>query len=149
MTKLWNLFVNKFFTKKFIIFGIIGIINTVIHNVIYFIATGLITNANYYLWTAISFTIATICSYFMNSYFTFKEEKFNFNGFIKMFIVFTFKLFLTLLIQYGFAELLELIFKTANYERFAAIPAQLIMIPISFLVLDKLFDKKGTKKLII
>ena len=143
MTKVFIWFKNKFLTKKFITFGIIGVVNTLVDAIVLKLYYNGFSDIgfHYYVGKALSFTVATIGSYFMNSYFTFKEEKFSFKSFMSMFIVFLIKLVVTLILAGILQEIFILIFKTEEYNYYAAVLSSFAMIPVSFLVLDKVFDK--------
>ena len=90
MSKLLNWFKSNFLTKKFISFGIIGVVNTAVDAIVLYFYYLLLTSngIHLYIGKTLAFIIATIGSYFLNSFFTFKEDKFTLKGFAKMVTMF-------------------------------------------------------------
>ncbi|MGE4571435.1 MAG: GtrA family protein, partial [Candidatus Izemoplasmatales bacterium] len=78
MNKIWTFIKKHFLTRKFITFGIIGVVNTLIHMLVYGLIYNLLSDQTNYLSAmiafianAIAFVSASTFSYFANAYFTF------------------------------------------------------------------------------
>ena len=67
--------------KEFFSYGIIGIVNTGIHFLVFFFATKFFSQA---LSNSLAFTVAVVFSFFCNSIFTFKKKTTKVN-FVKMY----------------------------------------------------------------
>ena len=154
MNKIW-LFVKKhFLTKKFLTFGIIGILNTFIHLLIYSLiynenTTGFIGGA--FFSNSIAFIGASIFSYFANAYFTFKPKNKNTMQFSIVILVFLSRLLVSSLL----AELFDFIvinwigIDYAVYpiaESIAPFFASALLIPIAYFALDIVFKKTDVAK---
>lgn len=63
---------DRNFVKQFILFGIIGFVNTVLSLVIYWICVGI--GIHYFLANAIAFIITVAISYVLNNVITFKSS---------------------------------------------------------------------------
>lgn len=133
--KLKNL-IRAVFSIQFIKFCIIGVINTIIHLIIY---NALRIDYGGTIATTIAFIVASIFSYFANSLFTYKKNV-NKKTFILSMLVFIIKLMLNdgleLLFSYVFKKIniLELI-------KFNPIFITIIILPIQFLVFNKIFKE--------
>jgi putative flippase GtrA len=133
MKKLLKLFFNR----SFIIFCIIGVINTLVHLVVY----NLLLKYDIILANTVAFIIASLFSYWANSTFTYKK-KMNHNSFIASMITFLFKLFLS----NGLTLLFEFIFVKLGMEDFIKlipIPVTCIILPLQFLVFNRIFNPQN------
>lgn len=154
--KVWNWGVKTFLNKKFITFAVIGVINTLIHigtlKVMYLI----FDSANVLQGTSsetvrvllantVAFTVASIFSYFANNKFTFGNDKGNWKEFWETIFVFLVRLGLTQLLTWLFV----LLFNACHLgnvwiDYVAPFGASILMIPLTFLVLDRILGKKKT-----
>ena len=167
MRKLFGFIKNNFLKKSFIIFCIIGVINTLINAVVMKgsifgfekIYSGIDISTKdagfpYYLSMAIStllaFVIASIASYFLNAKFTYKEKT-DSKTFLEASIAYVSRYILT----YGFTLLIWwliiVIFKVDNdpngwYRTLANLIASVIMIPPFYLVLGFIFKRTKLRK---
>ncbi|MFV0274718.1 MAG: GtrA family protein [Bacilli bacterium] len=127
-------FKNNFFNKKFIVFVIIGIINTINHNIIYLILLNLF-NLNYLLSNLVAFITSMIISFLLNSFITFKKKPT-----IKTAILFPLSNIPTLIFgvitSYVYVNLLK------GNENFAGLLASICAIPFSFIIMKIIFNKK-------
>lgn len=163
MKKLWDLFRKNFLTKKFLSFGIIGVINTGIHMLIYWIcffpfgfsqltlSLGW-TNASLgaFLANAIAFIGASVFSYFANVIFTFRPENRSTGQFSLVMAVFVARMLLSSLLTTLFDSIIQNGFHVdyALHSWMAIIApffASALMIPIAYVALDFVFKKTGKK----
>lgn len=72
MAKLWLWFKNKFFTRQFITFGVIGLINTAISQAVYIVAA--MANIEVGISSIMGDFISMIFSYFANMHFTYHRQ---------------------------------------------------------------------------
>ena len=135
--KLYNIVISE----KFIRFCIIGVVNTIIHLIIYNL---LRVKYGGTIATTIAFIAASLFSYFANSLYTYKTEIKKKTFFLAM-IVFSVKLLLNdglefwfsyLFTELGLLELIKLnpIFITA------------IILPLQFLVFNRIFKEPNYDK---
>jgi len=144
----------NFFTKKFLTFGIIGVLNTFIHLLVYtsiydenstkFLAGAFFSNA-------IAFIVASVFSYFANAYFTFKPKNKSTMQFSAVILVFLTRLIISSLL----AELFDYI--VINWigidysvypiaKSIAPFIASALLIPIAYFALDAVFKKTDIEK---
>jgi putative flippase GtrA len=154
LTKFWNFIKDNFLTKKFLTFGIIGVLNTLIHLLVYtsiynentdkFISGAFFSNA-------IAFVVASVFSYFANAYFTFKPKNKSTMQFSIVILVFLSRL----LISSSLAELFDYI--VINWigidysiypiaKSIAPFFASALLIPIAYFALDMVFKKTDISK---
>lgn len=122
--------IKKFLKIEFIRFGIVGIIATAAHYIIYYVLLNVI-NPN------VAFTIGYLLSFFMNFWlsakFTFKAE-----ATVKRGAGFALSHF----INYGLQMLvLNVSLKLGVSEPLAPVPVYLICIPVNFLLVRFVFKK--------
>lgn len=157
--KLWKWGIKRFINKKFMIFACIGVINTLIHIGILWImyklfgALGVFqvesTNtAGILIANTFAFILASVFSYFANNRFTFGNKTGNWKEFWATIIVFLARLGLTQLLTLIFV----LIFKACNLgyiwsEYVGPLGSSIIMIPITYIVLDKILGKNRNNTL--
>jgi len=99
--KLWLFIKTKFLTKKFLIFGLIGVINTGIHLLVYNL--GYLTFAlGPFLSNTLAFITASVFSYFANAIFTFKPTSRNTMQFSAVMVVYLARLLTSNLLTWGF-----------------------------------------------
>ncbi|MGD9761046.1 MAG: GtrA family protein [Candidatus Izemoplasmatales bacterium] len=154
MAKIWKFIKINFLTKKFLTFGIIGLLNTLIHLLVYtsiydqnsnqFIASAFFSNA-------IAFIVASIFSYFANAYFTFKPKNKSTMQFSIVILVFLSRLIVSSLL----AELFDFIVINWIGIDYAVHPiaksiapffASALLIPIAYFALDFVFKKTDVEK---
>ena len=154
MAKIWNFIRNNFLTKKFLIFGIIGLLNTLIHWAVYtpirdeavdsFFAGAFFANS-------VAFVVASVFSYFANAYFTFKPENKNATQFSVVFLTFLSRWLISSLLTWLF-DYIILNWIGLDYavypitEYIAPFMASAILIPVAYFVLDFIFKKTDIKK---
>ncbi|MGI6324479.1 MAG: GtrA family protein [Bacilli bacterium] len=117
---------EKFLNKKFITFVIIGIINTLNHNIIYLI---LLNFLPYYWSNVLAFFGSMTISFVLNSWLTFKV-KMTLIKFIKFPISYIPNFISQML---GIVILVEYI---NTPEKYAAFLASLIAIPLTYLIMQ-------------
>lgn len=164
MKKMWLFVKNNFLTKKFLSFGIIGVINTGIHMLIYWICYILLgfdhialqigilnTNLGAFVANIIAFIGASVFSYFANVIFTFKPKNKTAGQFSLVMAVFVVRMLLSSLLTWGFDRLMLDVF-LADYEAhswmaiIAPFFASALMIPIAYFALDFVFKKTDIEK---
>ncbi len=69
---MWNKIKERFLTKQFLTFGIIGVINTLVSQGLYMVFVGLEVAVG--TASILSDVLSMIGSYFMNTYFTYKQK---------------------------------------------------------------------------
>ncbi len=164
MSKAGNFIKEKFLSKKFLSFVIIGCINTLINTLVYkgviiifdfFSETDISTAETggiiYYISmataTLLAFVIASLFSYYANAKFTYKQKKKDSRTFGEASLAFTLRFALTYLFTLLIAFLFTLIFKDnlpSWYRTLSNLIASVIMIPPFYLALGWVF--KRTKK---
>ena len=155
MTKIWNFIKKHFITQKFLTFGIIGVVNTVIDLIVYRISythlgqTNLIENTimtTAFISGAIAFIVASIFSYFANAIYTFKPKKKSTAQFSIVMLVFLTRLFISSLLTswFDYACINWLNFNYDIHNYLSLIPrlfASALLIPIAYFALDWVFKK--------
>lgn len=150
MTRLWAFVKNNFLTKKFLTFGIVGVMNTIIHLTIYQICYNLIDLGPFWSNT-VAFISASTFSYFMNAIFTFKPKNKNAIQFSVIMLVYFIRLMtsngLTYFFDYAMLNWLHANYEAHSYlSAVAPFVASALLIPISFFALDIVFKKTDTQK---
>lgn len=154
MTRFWNFIKNNFLTKKFLTFGIIGILNTLIHLLVYTSIYNENTDkflSGAFFSNAVAFVVASIFSYFANAYFTFKPKNKSTMQFSIVILVFLSRL----LISSSLAELFD--YMVINWigldysvypiaKSIAPFFASALLIPIAYFALDLVFKKTDIAK---
>lgn len=92
-------FIKKVFDRSEIRFIIVGLINTIVGTSIMFISYNLL-NFSYWLSSSLNYILASILSYFLNKYFTFRSKKKSINELIK----FALNISICYLLAYGIAK---------------------------------------------
>lgn len=158
MSKIWNFIKTHFLTKKFLTFGIIGVMNTGIHMIVYYVCYNDIVfnlfGSDIYLgfklgafWSnTVAFIIASTFSYFANAVFTFKPKKKTTAQFSVVMLVFLIRLgvssTLTTLFDYIFINWLNADYSLHNLlELVPPLLASALLIPIAYFALDWVFKK--------
>lgn len=151
MTKIIDFIKKKFLTKKFLTFGIIGVINTVIAMGVYWIFFSKVTVENAFWSNTVSFIVASTFSYFANALLTFKPKNKSTMQFSIVMLVFLSRL----LVSNGLTTLFNDIIQTGfhvdySVHKFATIIAPFIgsalLIPIAYFALEYVFKKTDIKK---
>ena len=150
MNKIWKFVKNNFLTKKFLTFGLIGVANTAIHMLVYYITYNSFVLGPFWSNT-LAFITASVFSYFANAIFTFKPKRKTTVQFsIVMFVYLT-----RLLISSGLTTLFDTLFLNTFNMDYSAYPmlellapllASALLIPIAYFALDWVFKKTDTKK---
>jgi len=154
LNKLWIFIKTNFLTKKFLTFGIIGVLNTLIHLLVYTVfyndrIESFFTSA--FFSNAIAFIVASVFSYFANAYFTFKPKNKSSIQFSIVILVFLIRLVISSLL----AELFDFIvinWFNIDYVVYPAAKliapflASALLIPIAYFALDIVFKKTDIEK---
>lgn len=145
MSRIWTFIHTHFLTKKFITFGLIGIVNTLIHLVVYGIFYQTLSVGAFLSNTA-AFITASVFSYFANAYLTFKPQHKTATQFSVVLMVFVIRLVVSGLLTSLF-DFMMLEWFMANYEAtpiltyVAPFVASALLIPIAYFALDIVFKK--------
>lgn len=168
MRKLWTFIRTNFLTKKFLTFGIIGVINTGIHLLVYVIVYKAIernvvdssswANLSEFLsktvpfWAnTVAFIVSSVFSYFANAFFTFKPKKKNTMQFSIVMLVYL----LRLLTSNGLTTLFDYIIINGFHVDYNVYPIAIniapflgsaLLIPIAYFALDYVFKKTDKKE---
>ena len=145
MNKLFQFIKKNFLTKKFLTFGIIGVANTGIDAIVYFLMyTGLAAGA---FWSkTAAFIAASVFSYFANVIFTFKPKKTSTVQFSIVMLVFGLRWLISAGLAWGF-DYAFIHWVKLNYEAheiLVILPtflASALLIPIAYFALDWVFHK--------
>lgn len=151
MTKIWNFIKTHFITKKFLTFGIIGVMNTTIHMLVYYLSYNFIipiTNDTLlaFVCNSVAFVSASVFSYFANAIFTFKPKQRTKSQFSIVMGVYLARLGISSLLTAGF-DFAMLEWLNANYETYtylelvAPLLGSALLIPIAYFALDWVFKK--------
>jgi putative flippase GtrA len=155
--KIINFVVKNFLTRKFITFGTIGIINTAIHLLVYWLVhnafADLIDSDTWLAFVANTFAFisASVFSYFANAIFTFKVHNRNALQFFTVIMVFLARLFISNILTAGF-DFIIINWFHADYSLqpltkiIAPFLGSVLLIPIAYFALDYVFRKTGNKK---
>ncbi len=150
MSKIWAFVKNNFLTKKFLTFGIVGVMNTVIHLSVYQLFF-IVFSAGPFWSNTVAFICASTFSYFMNAIFTFKPKTKSGLQFSVIMTVY----FARMMTSNGLNVLFDYImihWFSANYELYPSLSAiapffaSALLIPISFFALDIVFKKTDITK---
>lgn len=132
-----NKYKNIFLTPKFTKFVIVGIINTINHNIIYLT---LLNFLNYMAANLIAFIISMIISFFLNCYFTF-----NIKPTFEKFMVFPLTNLPNLFFQtVGIYIVVEVIKISKEY---GALITAIFSIPLTFLMMKLVLEKIDFSKI--
>lgn len=159
MNKLWTFVKTKFLTTKFLIFGIIGVVNTGIHLLAYSLFYNFIETASPQLGPAIfagtsntvAFVAASVFSYFANALFTFKPKNRNSMQFTLVMLVFLARWGISTVLTIGF-DFLAIEWLGLNYDLIpwakliAPFFASALLIPIAYFALGWVFQKTDREK---
>jgi len=162
MKKLWAFVKTKFLTKKFLSFGIIGVVNTGIHLAVYWVCFNLLafqqitldlgalnTDLGAFLSNTVAFIVASVFSYFANVVITFKPAKKSGKQFSYVMGVFVVRMVVSSLLTAVFNFImLQWILQTPDYQQswmsvIAPFFASALMIPIAYFALEYVFKKTG------
>ena len=129
--KLYYKLKNIFFNKTFILFVLIGIVNTLIYNEYYLIG---IKFTNYIISSVLAYLISMTCSFFMNTVYNFKIKPT-----IKKYLLFPISSIPTFICQtFGLSLLVEVFNIPKTYSGFIA---SLVAIPFSFIIMKYIIKK--------
>ncbi|MFA5289888.1 MAG: GtrA family protein [Candidatus Izemoplasmatales bacterium] len=157
MKKLYEFIKKNFLTKKFLSFGIIGLINTLIHLLVYSLSYNHIFSTVSQPWllaflsNTLAFITASTFSYFANAVFTFKPANKSALQFSAVMGVFLARLLISNLLTTGFdyaiQEWMGIDYALHQWaETIAPFMGSLLLIPIAFFALDVVFKKTDKKK---
>jgi len=169
MKKLWTFVKTKFLTKKFLSFGIIGVVNTGIHLAVYWLCYNLAgfrtitltfrlleiggntaTNLGAFLSNTVAFIVASVFSYFANVVFTFKPTRKSGTQFSFVMGFFVASLLVSNFLTWAFDEMIIHWFR-ADYDNhrwmtvMAPFLASALLIPIAYFALEYVFKKTDKK----
>jgi putative flippase GtrA len=148
--KIWNFFKTKFLTKKFLTFGIIGVINTAIHMTIYYAMYNLMALGPFLSNTA-AFITASTFSYYSNAIFTFKPNNKSTMQFGAVMMVFLVRLltsnFLTWGFDYAIQNWVGIDYAVHTWTTIIApFIASALLIPIAYFALEYVFKATDGQK---
>ena len=153
---------EKFLTKSFIIFCIIGVLNTIINSLVMKLVLKIFdmtsdvdisikeSGAMYYVSMAVAtllaFVVASIFSYFANAKFTYNAKRRDNRTFLEASLAFVGRFILTYVFTLVIWYLIILIFKVDNdpsgwYRTLSNFIASVIMIPPFYLFLGLVFKR--------
>lgn len=156
--RFWYFIRINFLTKKFLMFGIIGIANTGIHMLIYWIIYDLFNLGaleqgwGAFLSNTAAFLLASLFSYFANVIFTFKPITTSAKQFAIVLTVFLMRMLISNLLASGF-DILILNWFHADYDLYpwmtiiAPFVASVLLFPLAYFVLKYVFQKNDQKKI--
>jgi putative flippase GtrA len=157
LKRLWIFVKNNFLTRKFLTFGIIGVINTLIHMGIYWIfynvvfQEGTSSGVAAFVSNTVAFIGASTFSYFANAVFTFTPTRRSAVQFSIVLLVFLVRLLISNLLTTGFdyaiIHWVELDYALHPWTSvIAPFLGSVFLIPIAFFALDAVFRKTDVKK---
>lgn len=157
MNKLLQFVKRNFITKKFLTFGIVGVINTLIHMGVYWIFYNLMfinslsTSVSAFLANTIAFICASTFSYFANAIFTFKPKNKSTLQFSAVLLVFLVRLLisngLTTAFDYIIQNWIGIDYSIHSWTSvIAPFTASVLLVPIAYFALDYVFKKTDIKK---
>lgn len=121
-----------FFSRHFIVFVIIGTVNTIVYNLLYILLTNYV---HYLLASIISYLISMTISFFLNCKFNFKVKPT-----LQKYILFPTSGLPTLFMQtVGLSIFVELLYVP---EKFAGLLSSIVAIPFSYIIMTYVFKKK-------
>lgn len=150
MNNIWNFIKKHFLTRKFITFGLIGVVNTLIHLAVYGIFYNQLS-AGAFFSNSGAFIVASVFSYFANAYFTFKPKYKTTSQFSIVVMVFLTRW----LISSGLASAFDYMvihWLEINYDLYplatyiAPFFASALLIPVAYLALNFVFKKTSDLK---
>ena len=133
---MWNKIKERFLTKQFLTFGIIGVINTLVSQGLYMVFVGMEVAVG--TASILSDVLSMIGSYFMNTYFTYKQKP-------------TWKSAVTFPLSYipGIIISALMVFLVVDIlhapKMFAKILSLPLYIPVNFLCMSFIMKKFGKK----
>ena len=150
MSKTWNFIKTKFLTKKFLIFGLIGVINTGIHMGVYWVAFNPLELGPFFSNT-IAFIVASVFSYFANAILTFKPKNKSSMQFTAVMAVFFVRLVISGLLTTGFDFIIQnwigIDYQLHNWTTIIApFFASALLIPVAYFALEYVFKATDTQK---
>ena len=144
LNKLFDWVKNTFLTKKFITFGIIGVINTFIHMGVYFVFYQTVSAGTFWSNT-VAFLAASAFSYFANAIFTFKTGRRSAFQFSAVMVVFFVRLWMSNGLTAGF----DVFFRRVVGLDYEAVPiasvlapffGSALLVPLAYFALDYVFE---------
>ncbi len=150
ITKLWLFVKTKFLTKKFLLFGIIGVVNTGIHMAVYWVMFNPFAVGPFFSNT-VAFIVASIFSYFANALLTFKPKHKSSMQFTAVMAVFLIRLIVSGLLTTGFDFIIQnwigIDYAVHNWTTIIApFFASALLIPIAYFALEFVFKATDISK---
>ncbi len=150
ISKTWNFIKTKFLTKKFLVFGLIGVINTGIHMGVYWVAFNPLKLGPFFSNT-IAFIVASVFSYFANAILTFKPKNKSSMQFTAVMVVFLIRLVISGLLTTGFDYIIQnwigIDYEVHNWTTIIApFFASALLIPIAYFALEYVFKATDYQK---
>jgi len=151
LNRIWTFVKTHFLTRKFLTFGVIGVVNTAIDSLVYLLFFDLLFPGIVFVARGAGFIVASIFSYFANALFTFKPASRNATQFGVVMAVFLIRMLITM----GLAEAVNFIVETKLGVDYDLVPAaklitpilsSAIMIPIAYFALDVVYRRFGEKQ---
>lgn len=150
LSRIWNFVKKHFLTKKFLTFGLIGVVNTGIHLLTYTISYNFLPIESQsilaFVSNSIAFIVASVFSYFANAIFTFKPNNRSATQFTIVMGVYLTRLFISSLLTSGF-NFVALEWLNWDYTVMPILKmvppflASVLLIPIAYFALDWVFKK--------
>lgn len=135
--------IKTFLSPEFLIFCVIGVLNTLIHLGVYNLSLMIplaVEMVVILLANTIAFIVASCFSYWANATFTYKKKMSKQSFFLSM------ATFVTRLVLYNILLYFTvLIIKAFGWDfmiKLAPIPASTVLIPLQFLIFNKIFTQK-------
>jgi len=157
LNRLFQFVKRNFITKKFLSFGIVGVVNTLIHMGVYWIfynlvfITSISSGLSAFFANTIAFISASTFSYFANAIFTFKPKNKSTLQFSAVILVFLIRLLisngLTTAFDYIIQNWIGIDYVIHSWTSIIApFTASVLLIPIAYFALDYVFKKTDIKK---
>ncbi len=151
MKKIYDFVKKHFLTKKFLTFGIIGVMNTGIHLLVYHLCYDTVFHFGAFISNSIAFITATVFSYFANATFTFRVKKRSTTQFSVVILVYLIRLGISSTLTWGFDSMFLnwFHFDYMTYpilELMAPLLGSALLIPIAYFALDWVFKTTDKKK---
>lgn len=141
----WKYIREKFLSKQFILFIVVGLLNTLIN---YLVLWGsLKIGIMRVIGVALAFIVASIFSYFANSRISFNNRNYSWKKAFETFTIFLIRLLLVELLTEAFVWIIAKgnllsMFTKETKDSVANLFASILLIPVFYLVLEKILKEK-------
>jgi putative flippase GtrA len=148
LNRCWIFVKTHFLTKKFLTFGVIGVVNTAIDTLVYLLFYNEIFPGIAFASKGFAFIIASVFSYFANAVFTFKPATKNAVQFAVVMAVFLARMLLTMALAAGI-DFAVINWFGVDYdlypiaETITPLFSSAVMIPLAYFALDVVYRKFG------